>query len=866
MWFSPGSLVFGSLSSVWDSLKLLDLPQEVEDAPWTWHYVACPHCRQKTKDFAGSSVCENCSHRFAILSCVYCKCVNVKSIIGSSADAVAIHCRRCSRLTDAPTATRNAPDLLLSRMLAEIAGQIKWATDPITWANDPIDPDHWIASFLANREVQDETILWIQNLFTNRLSDHRTPVIQATLKAGLPAHVAIAFSLASLVSTPSHRRRLHSFAVRLGIAEPSSLESTKSADFEDACKLLDVSPSASRREVDRAYRRAANRIHPDRLLDSDDDGGRARSLELMKQYNAAYELVCGWLEKQGKSSPCGSGFWRDDEAIAEIRRRSDLAKNRRDAHCKQREHLPPDQRNREHAGPSGENPGKAHGDVGPLDARNGGSSPGEGDADFEQPKSKRQEHSVRRWLWLAFGYCPEPPDQRNREHRESVAQKAEPDQGGKGPLDARKKGDPPAKSGLDSDPRGESKREPENPTQQSSTKSDGQRGGSSSTDQCVPPSDGKFGHTTSHEGTSEGGKLDADDQRQVANDAAPERPSSEDGCGSSCVEEWPDWAGEDAGLAADDAGERSSPMSGLADEDCHHGFGKVRIRLVLAAITFTAFLCGVMTAGFAMLVIPGLAGITFLKNHDTSSMASQPISAIESAVDLRLALKSIALPYVRVQLRQKRLGRNALVRDPFDTLEQQCTVAPINAAVPGKLARISETGQVTQLHPNGASFTIDGRQYSIIATDASTARLLRGRGDEGPNSLTVDGVFLVGSRVRSDYVRTQSSDETTLVDVRSLFSREEMREEIGMSVAAREGDSLRRTFKDTSRRYSSDAYAVAIRGENVDLFRVNERSVKTVKLTRLAEEDRQWIKDKQGEIKAIGPYVLRVLRQRHASN
>lgn len=40
MWFSPGSLVMGTLGSLWDSAKLLDLPLEVKDEPRVPHKVA----------------------------------------------------------------------------------------------------------------------------------------------------------------------------------------------------------------------------------------------------------------------------------------------------------------------------------------------------------------------------------------------------------------------------------------------------------------------------------------------------------------------------------------------------------------------------------------------------------------------------------------------------------------------------------------------------------------------------------------------------------------------------------------------------------------------------------------------------------
>src|SRR6476646_3655010 len=66
MWFSPGSLVLGTLGSLWDSAKLLDLPAEVKDEPWAWHKVACPKCQHANFSTAGAVDCAGCNARFLI--------------------------------------------------------------------------------------------------------------------------------------------------------------------------------------------------------------------------------------------------------------------------------------------------------------------------------------------------------------------------------------------------------------------------------------------------------------------------------------------------------------------------------------------------------------------------------------------------------------------------------------------------------------------------------------------------------------------------------------------------------------------------------------------------------------------------------
>jgi hypothetical protein len=57
MWFSPGSIVFGALRSLWDAAKVLDLPPEVTDAPWVPHKVGCPHCHKSQWVLPGPIAC-----------------------------------------------------------------------------------------------------------------------------------------------------------------------------------------------------------------------------------------------------------------------------------------------------------------------------------------------------------------------------------------------------------------------------------------------------------------------------------------------------------------------------------------------------------------------------------------------------------------------------------------------------------------------------------------------------------------------------------------------------------------------------------------------------------------------------------------
>ena len=62
------------------------------------------------------------------------------------------------------------------------------------------------------------------------------------------------------------------------------------ANFEqidEARRLLGLSQTASIKQVKQAYKRIANRYHPDRCKDAD----KANCDEMMKKVNEAYELI-----------------------------------------------------------------------------------------------------------------------------------------------------------------------------------------------------------------------------------------------------------------------------------------------------------------------------------------------------------------------------------------------------------------------------------------------------------------------------------------------------------------------------------------------------------------------------------------------
>ena len=66
------------------------------------------------------------------------------------------------------------------------------------------------------------------------------------------------------------------------------------ATFEqlnEARELLGLSEMATLKQVKRAYKRAANRYHPDRCKHPD----KSKSEEMMKKVNKAYELIMKYV-------------------------------------------------------------------------------------------------------------------------------------------------------------------------------------------------------------------------------------------------------------------------------------------------------------------------------------------------------------------------------------------------------------------------------------------------------------------------------------------------------------------------------------------------------------------------------------------
>jgi len=72
------------------------------------------------------------------------------------------------------------------------------------------------------------------------------------------------------------------------------------ADFEQISQgrqLLGLGETATLKQIKQAYKRAANRYHPDRCKDAD----KAKCDEMMKKLNEAYELIMGYCAQYNYS-------------------------------------------------------------------------------------------------------------------------------------------------------------------------------------------------------------------------------------------------------------------------------------------------------------------------------------------------------------------------------------------------------------------------------------------------------------------------------------------------------------------------------------------------------------------------------------
>jgi hypothetical protein len=288
MWFSPGSLVRGTLQTLWDSAKLLDLPEEVKDGPLVPHKVGCPHCRHSHFVPAGANQCESCKEHFLVLSCASCDTVHVS---GSSEgmDAVDLTCRSCSKVTKRPRPCRNSPTFLLIRALAEIADITEVSkTEFATWCEQlavesPLQASSWKWARSYFRKCNEAPIVGSWEVLTSALQTGQTRFLAYAL--------TVARGLISDERVPALEAYMAAVGYDPNIFNESDDPGEVPAEEEVNWRLiLGLGNDAGLEEAQKAFKKLAVKYHPDFWHDAasqDKQTAERRMKEITVAYAAA---------------------------------------------------------------------------------------------------------------------------------------------------------------------------------------------------------------------------------------------------------------------------------------------------------------------------------------------------------------------------------------------------------------------------------------------------------------------------------------------------------------------------------------------------------------------------------------------------
>lgn len=284
MWFSPDALVLGTLGSLWDSAKLLDLPEEVKDEPWMFHKVACPKCRHATVATAGAADCENCKSLFLVLSCSACRLVHTVTT-REPCDLVSITCRSCGHTSHAPTAARNTPPLLIPRALAEIAANLH---------ESPISLAVLFQTLAPHSPLNSKTWDWVLDYFSHCCKELSVgQVLTGAIQHREFGFLRAAFSIYRELGNPSDIGGLCALLRHLGLDPEQFINPNRQSEAQEVANwhlMLEISADATLAEIHRAYQRLAKQFHPDFWHDAN-PADQDRASQKMKELNAAYEVA-----------------------------------------------------------------------------------------------------------------------------------------------------------------------------------------------------------------------------------------------------------------------------------------------------------------------------------------------------------------------------------------------------------------------------------------------------------------------------------------------------------------------------------------------------------------------------------------------
>lgn len=283
MWFSPGSLVMGALGSIWDSAKLLDLPAEVKDEPWTLHKVGCPNCKHGHFIVAGAAECENCGTSFVLTSCEACGTIHTE-MTARSPETIDLTCRHCGRVSQSPSPVRNSPRFLLPRAMAEVASSIGVPGEEFA---------DWCAATSEHHGLEPQTWPWIGAYFADCGEQTEIgQVLQNSIRFQQVEFLGLVFWASWQLSTPQQFARLRALVRSLGFdpdlvfAQQTRREAAETS-AQEWHAVLGVAATATLETVELAYRRLARQFHPD-LWQNGSAEDLSRACQKMKELNAAY--------------------------------------------------------------------------------------------------------------------------------------------------------------------------------------------------------------------------------------------------------------------------------------------------------------------------------------------------------------------------------------------------------------------------------------------------------------------------------------------------------------------------------------------------------------------------------------------------
>ena len=292
MWFGAASLTFGVIRSLWDSAKLADLPAEVRDSPWMFHFVACPHCGGKNIACSGYTNCERCGRDFIIASCA--KCRSVHALVKTAPEKIQFQCRICSASVSGVKSLRNWSPLLLSQGTAEAcSGQLdgRKATDT--------ERDFLFTAIAGAFGLTDLMVEYAINYFDRLCQGGGGALLAGCIEnttvdfRKIVLIVAYRFSEFDGPMTPSQLASFRRLCERFGLDfdDFTAAEQSRNANTEFVSKwwiVLDVRRTAPLDEIVAAYKKLAAKHHPDRFQDTKDkDAATTRLKEIITAYEMA---------------------------------------------------------------------------------------------------------------------------------------------------------------------------------------------------------------------------------------------------------------------------------------------------------------------------------------------------------------------------------------------------------------------------------------------------------------------------------------------------------------------------------------------------------------------------------------------------